>query len=47
MKEMSPAEGMAFITKGKKISIHNRQGDKDAVTPLQAARAFFKRQAEG
>jgi len=47
MKEMSPAEGMAFVTKGKKISIHNRQGDKNAVTPLQAARAFFKRQAEG
>ena len=47
MKEMSPAEGMAQILKEKKISIHNRKGDKDVVTPLQATRAFLEGQAKG
>lgn len=47
LKDMTPAEGMATVTSGAKLSFKNRRGDKDAVTPRQAMTEFFKRQREG
>lgn len=46
MQDMSPAEGMAQVTSGKKLSFKNRRGDKDAVTPRKAMVEFFRGQKE-
>jgi len=48
MKNMSPAEGMAAVASGKKISFDSRRRHgKDAVTPRTAMAEFFRRQREG